>query len=54
MFTAVTSTITSMQQFLIDYHAYDAGTWHILYENMNISEVTKLEAEDSVDHLDTP
>lgn len=53
MFTAVTSTITSMQQFLIDYHAYDAGTWHILYENMNISEVTKLEAEDSVDHLDT-
>lgn len=53
MFTAVTSTITSMQQFLIDYHAYEDGTWHIWYDNMNISEVTKLEEENQVDHLDT-
>ncbi|MGN0342662.1 MAG: ABC transporter permease [Roseburia sp.] len=53
MFTAVTSTITSMQQYLIDYYAYEDGTWHICYNNMNIADVTNLETQEQVDHLDT-
>ena len=53
MFTAVTSTITSVKQFLIDFYAYEDGSWHICYYNMSISDLTQLENEDQVDHLDT-
>ncbi|MGN0351404.1 MAG: ABC transporter permease [Roseburia sp.] len=51
MFTAVTSSVSSFQQFMADYASYNYGSWHIQATNFSKDSLDSLQEEDKVGEL---
>ncbi len=51
MFTAVTTSVTSFQQFLIDYTIYGNGAWHIKASSFTEEDLAALEEDSEVDQI---
>lgn len=50
MITAVTTTISSLQQFMLDVTIQNTGAWHVLVEDINAAQAEKLRNNEEVEN----
>lgn len=53
LFTAVTTSVSTMKQFLIDYTVYNYGDWHIGVHTVSLSQLKEFESAAEVDEIRT-
>ena len=50
MITAVTTTVSSLQQFMLEETILDTGSWHVLTEDINAAESEKIQNREEVEN----
>lgn len=53
LFTAVTASVSTLHQFLIDYTVYNYGNWHIGIHTVSSSKLKELEDAAQIDEIKT-
>ena len=53
LFTAVTTSVSTLKQFVIDYTVYNYGDWHMGMHTVSSSQLKEFESTEEVDEIKT-